>query len=253
MKKKWYCRIAVLALSMLLLAGNMLCPWTMQKLHATETGIDVKKASLLEIINTAKAIDSTKYTEKSSVVLASVLEAAEQIYSDTSAEESKVADITVLLENTVLAMREKKENVIYDGEYTISGRMWHAGQNQASMGNAALIQPMVVTKSGDSVSLEMEFQSLKIGDFTGYLYKLCHFKDWTDKTKIPYTGTPVELEVLDYYDGIYDSYNDPENGTDALVKGNLYPRHMCMPIDWQDDEVWVQWYGCVMYFILHSE
>ena len=132
-----------------------------------------------------------------------------------------------------------------DGEYTIEGEMRHATLDQPSMGNASVEKPFTIIKEGDELTLKLEFVSLKTGIFTGYLYKLYYFPDWTSDM-VPYFGEPKELTVTDYYEGFYDYYNDPDTGTDLLARGNLYPHYMTMPVEWGKREIWVEVYVPVM-------
>lgn len=55
----------------------------------------------------------------------------------------------------------------------------------------------------------------------------------------------IQATVEEYYDG-YDSYNDPDNGTDANVKGKLYPHYITIPIDLNRSLLWTQVYVPVM-------
>ncbi len=56
-------------------------------------------------------------------------------------------------------------------------------------------------------------------------------------------GTAATVEST--YDG-YDSYNDPNSGTDANVKGKLYPHYITIPIDLNRSLLWTQVYVPVM-------
>lgn len=56
----------------------------------------------------------------------------------------------------------------------------------------------------------------------------------------------IEAGVESYYDGTYDSYNDPKTGTDANVKGKLYPHYIQIPIDLNRSLLWTQVYVPVM-------
>lgn len=124
------------------------------------------------------------------------------------------------------------------------------------MGNAALLQPMQVVVSTDketgkiTATLRMEFGPLKTAGFTGYLAELNYFPGWEGGEsgyEMPSSQTPVAATIESYYDGVYDSYNDPDNGTDSNVKGKLYPHIMNLPLDsLGDNEVWVQVYVPVM-------
>lgn len=55
----------------------------------------------------------------------------------------------------------------------------------------------------------------------------------------------IAADVESYYDG-YDSYNDPKTGTDANVKGKLYPHYIQIPIDLNRSLLWTQVYVPVM-------
>ena len=142
-----------------------------------------------------------------------------------------------------------------DGTYTIDGRIWHAAANQASMGNAALKKPMKLIVSTDaqtgekSYKLRMEYVPLTTSGFTGYLAGLNYFPNWEGGDtgyEMPSGETPVPADVESYYEGVYDSYNDPNTGTDANIKGKEYPHYMTMPVTYKDDEIWVQVYVPVM-------
>lgn len=56
----------------------------------------------------------------------------------------------------------------------------------------------------------------------------------------------IEAGVESYYDGTYDSYNDPKTGTDANVRGKLYPHYIQIPIDLNRSLLWTQVYVPVM-------
>lgn len=123
------------------------------------------------------------------------------------------------------------------------------------MGNAALKKPLQVEISTDKETgertgiLRMEFGPMKTAGFTGYLAELSYYPGWTGGDNgytMPSDETPASLTVESYYD-VYDSYNDPDNGTDESVKGKQYPHIMSMPLDFiGDDEIWVQVYVPVM-------
>lgn len=55
----------------------------------------------------------------------------------------------------------------------------------------------------------------------------------------------VTATVESTYDG-YDSYNDPNTGTDANVKGKLYPHYITIPIELNRSLLWTQVYVPVM-------
>ena len=241
-------------MAMFLLAGSVVNAFDLpfsggqQNVYAAEGTTVLSGAdSLATELETAKAVDTSGMTKASVDFFQKVIEYTEQVSNGAVSTKQDIEKQTQLLVTAREALREKpKADAILDGEYTISGRMWHATSDQPSMGNASLAQPMKVIRKGNSTTLELEFVPLTTGLFTGYLYQLYYFPSWTDDSTIPYKETPVELDVTEYYEGVYDSYNDPQKGLDAKAKGKLYPHYMKMPIEWGDSQIWVQVYVPVM-------
>lgn len=133
-----------------------------------------------------------------------------------------------------------------DGVYTIEGRLRHATLDQPSMGDSAVTQPMKIIKKGNSISLRLEFKSLTSGIFKGYLYGFYYFPSWNDSENVPKSATAESVKVTEYYEGVYDEYNDPDTGLDSNVKGKLYPHYALMPIEWKQGMAWIQVYVPVM-------
>lgn len=148
-----------------------------------------------------------------------------------------------------------KENKIYadqalsNGTYTIKGFLKNASTDQASMGNAGIVQPMQLLVKDGSYTIRMECQALstKLGttNFKGYLAQMGYFPEW-EKESEPKGQLAQPIKVESYFEGIYDSYNDPKKGTDEEVKGKLYPHYLNLPIDYEKKQVWVQVYVPVM-------
>lgn len=133
-----------------------------------------------------------------------------------------------------------------DGAYTIEGKLRHATLDQPSMGDSAVMQPMKIIKKGNSISLRLEFKSLTSGIFKGYLYGFYYFPSWNDSENVPKSATAENVKVTEYYEGVYDEYNDPDTGLDSNVKGKLYPHYALMPIEWKQSMAWIQVYVPVM-------
>ena len=229
------------------------------QLEALNTAVDnlagsVDKSVLKELITQAQALDTAGYTESSIAFFNAAITSAQAAMADGSISQNDVDKQIHLLNAAAEALiPEAREDVVYDGVYTIDGRIWHAAADQASMGNAALQKPMQVIKKGDAVTLRMEFAPLTTNlgttQFTGYLAVLNYFPDWEGGDSgyaMPSGETPVPADVEEYYEDTYDVYNDPQNGTDANVKGKLYPHYMTMPVTLGDNEIWVQVYVPVM-------
>lgn len=220
----------------------------------------VDKSVLNSLIEEAKALDTAGYTEASIASFEAAIASAQSVLTDAGASQSDVDKQILLLQKAAEALIQKaQDNVVYDGIYTIDGRIWHASSDQASMGNAALKKPMqVVVKTDEETgetkaTLRMEFgpltTSLGATDFTGYLAELYYFPGWEGGEsgyQMPSGETPVAANIESYYEDTYDVYNHPETGTDANVKGKLYPHIMNIPVELGDNEIWVQVYVPVM-------
>lgn len=213
------------------------------------------KSALESLVAEAKKLDTSAYTDSSVKAFNSAITSAEKVLNDPNATQEEVDKQIKLLKAQAEALIGKtQDNVVYDGVYEITGRMWQAKADSASMGNAALAQPMQIVVSTDketgktSVKLRMEFVPLTTSGFTGYLYKLNYFPEW-DKDEIPKTETPVEANVETWYEDTYDEFNDPQNALDKNVQGKIYPHIMNIPIELGENEVWVQVYVPVMEYI----
>ena len=138
---------------------------------------------------------------------------------------------------------------IADGTYTINGVLRHAVQDQDSMGNTAISKPMTLQVSGGNCQLVLDLVPLTIRlgkkDFNGYLAEMLYYPDVDGRVPTE-SDAASGAEILEQYDGVYDSYNDPENGLDENVKGMIYPNKIAIPVTKGDGEIWTQVYVPVM-------
>lgn len=138
---------------------------------------------------------------------------------------------------------------IADGTYTINGVLRHAVQDQDSMGNTAVSKPMTLQVSGGNCQLVLDLVPLTIRlgkkDFNGYLAEMLYYPDVDGRVPTE-SDAASGAEILEQYDGVYDSYNDPENGLDENVKGMIYPKKIAILVTEGDGEIWTQVYVPVM-------
>lgn len=138
---------------------------------------------------------------------------------------------------------------IADGTYTINGVLRHAVQDQDSMGNTAISKPMTLQVSGGNCQLVLDLVPLTIRlgkkDFNGYLAEMLYYPDVDGRVPTE-SDAASGAEILEQYDGVYASYNDPENGLDENVKGMIYPKKIAIPVTEGDGEIWTQVYVPVM-------
>lgn len=136
-----------------------------------------------------------------------------------------------------------------NGTYTIKGFLKSATSEQASMGNAGIVQPMQLLVKDGKYTIRMECKALstKLGsvNFKGYLAQMGYFPEW-DKESQPINELAQPIKVESYYKDVYDQYNDPKKGTDSTVKGKLYPHYLNLPVDYEKKQIWIQVYVPVM-------
>ena len=217
-------------------------------------GEAIDKSALADLIKEAKDLDTSKYSDESVKAFQAAIAAAEKVNDDEDAAQQEIEKQIQMLKDAAEALIQKEEqDVVYDGTYEINGWLWHASADQYSMGNAALANPLQVVVKDGKATLRMEYKPLTTSlgktEFTGYLARLNYYPDWEGGTTgyaVPDGETPVPVTVESYYEDIYDSYNDPEDGTDKNIKGKLYPHIMNMPVELGDSEIWVQVYVPVM-------
>lgn len=72
------------------------------------------------------------------------------------------------------------------------------------------------------------------------------YPDYDDTTKEPGKDEKLaDATVEASYEG-YDEYNDPDFGSDSYMKGKAYPEIVSIPVELEDNEIWVQVYVPVM-------
>lgn len=141
------------------------------------------------------------------------------------------SDLVDVLCKTMQVYAAETEGVqaetVADGTYTINGVLRHAVQDQDSMGNTAISKPMTLQVSGGNCQLVLDLVPLTIRlgkkDFNGYLAETLYYPDVDGRVPTESDAASAS-EILEQYDGVYDSYNDPENGLDENVKGMIYPK-----------------------------
>ena len=138
-----------------------------------------------------------------------------------------------------------------EGTYTVDVALWHATNSTPSMGDAALVsQGVIVVDENGDMSLQLTFQSLDISGIEGYLYRLRK----VDMDSVVYNqmGYPssykaADADVLSYFTGVYDAYNDPDSPSyDGNTEGKEYPKVISIPVQKDEDMNYVEIYVPVM-------
>ena len=129
--------------------------------------------------------------------------------------------------------------------------LWHATNSTPSMGNAALVpQGVIVVDENGDMSLQLTFQSLDISGIEGYLYRLRKVDmDTVEYNQVGYPSSyeAADADVLSYFTGVYDAYNDPDSPSyDGNTEGKEYPKVISIPVQKDEDMNYVEIYVPVM-------
>lgn len=199
------------------------------------------------------------YTENSWNSFQAAIASARKASTDVNATREEVDKQTKLLTASyeALVLKNKQSGLfedypqIYPGTYSVGVSLLNATADEASMGNASMVQTgtVRVSEKGE-VTLELDFQSMQFAGQTGYLYQMK--KVDMDTVEYNQYHYPVKYEakdatILEEYTGVYDLFNDPNSEYyDANTKGSWYPKKLSIPINLNDNLFYVEVYVPVM-------
>ena len=237
-------------------------------MDALEKEGTLDKKDLKAMIEKAEALNDEKniYTADSWNALSAAYTAAVKVYQDQNATQNAVDAQVKSLEAAMDALVKVSTGKLADGVYQITGEFQNAtNPEKLSMANGALKytektdadgntvkekDPLYLVVKDGKASIRMHFVSLTSDlngtAFTGYLGELKYYPDYDDTTKEPGKDEKLaDAKVEASYEG-YDEYNDPDFGSDSYMKGKSYPEIVSIPVELEDNEIWVQVYVPVM-------
>lgn len=103
--------------------------------------------------------------------------------------------------------------------------LWKKYDDSLSMGNNAIVHQGKLVEEQGQTYLVLSLVPLETRGFKGYLGSM--------------TAKDRDIDVLSYYEGVYDAFNEPEVGTDDLLRGKLYPRELKIPLKENNPE-WIE-------------
>lgn len=218
------------------------------------------KTKLQEQIQSAEALNDKAgtYTADTWDVLAAVYAAAVRVNGNDSVSQAEVDAHTASLQAAVAALVSVSTASLQDGLYEINAEIVNAADpSRLSMADGALEcesgnvkKPLRLTVRDGQATLRMRFVSLTSDlngtSFTGYLGKLQYYPDYTDTDRLPGASERIaDVDVESTYSQ-YDEFNDPDFGTDGVMRGKYYPQQISMPVELGDTEIWLKVYVPVM-------
>lgn len=237
-------------------------------MDALEKEGTLDKKDLKAMIEKAEALNDEKntYTADSWNALSTAYTAAVKVYQDQNATLNAVDAQVKSLKAAMDALVKVSTGKLADGVYQITGEFQNAtNPEKLSMADGALKytektdadgntvkekDPLYLVVKDGKASIRMHFVSLTSDlngmAFTGYLGELKYYPDYDDTTKEPGKDEKLaDAKVEASYEG-YDEYNDPDFGSDSYMKGKAYPEIVSIPVELEDNEIWVQVYVPVM-------
>ena len=237
-------------------------------MDALEKEGTLDKKDLKAMIEKAEALNDEKdtYTADSWNALSAAYTAAVKVYQDENATQNEVDAQVKSLKAAMNALVKVSTGKLADGVYQITGEFQNAtNPEKLSMADGALKytektdadgntvkekDPLYLVVKDGKASIRMHFVSLTSDlngtAFTGYLGELKYYPDYDDTTKEPGKDEKLaDATVEASYEG-YDEYNDPDFGSDSYMKGKAYPEIVSIPVELEDNEIWVQVYVPVM-------
>ncbi len=235
-----------------------------QTAEAILADVTADKAELQKQLERAEALNDSMgtYTSYTWDALAAVYAAASRVYADADAVQAQVDSQTASVQAAIDALTKLSTAELADGLYEINAEIVNAADpGRLSMADGALEadtdgagnrvkKPLTVRVKDGQAVLGMRFVSLTNDlngtQFTGYLGQLKYYPDHTDTDSLPGANEKlVSADVVSTYSG-YDEFNDPDFGTDDIMRGTSYPREISIPVAIGDTEVWLQVYVPVM-------
>lgn len=237
-------------------------------MDALEKEETLDKKDLKAMIEKAEALNDEKdtYTADSWNALSAAYTAAVKVYQDENATQNAVDAQVKSLKAAMNALVKVSTGKLADGVYQITGEFQNAtNPEKLSMADGALKytektdaegntvkekDPLYLVVKDGKASIRMHFVSLTSDlngtAFTGYLGELKYYPDYDDTTKEPGKDEKLADATVEASYEEYDEYNDPDFGSDSYMIGKAYPEIVSIPVELEDNEIWVQVYVPVM-------
>lgn len=213
----------------------------------------VDKSALLALLGDMSKMNLDYFTPESGEAVRAAVASGQQTADNEDATQSEVDRQYELLSKVIRAVvMKKQDDVVYDGTYSLFGRLWKATQDVpenwkedsaggASLGDPALDRDVRVEIRDGKPVITVQFIQRTLTLFgeekKGYLKSLSYFPAYSGED-YPETDQPVEAEILQYWEDEEGNRISDEYGTD-------YPRYLRMTFDQTVDSlgsrpIWVK-------------
>lgn len=124
------------------------------------------------LIDSAKAYDSSEYTEESFAALTAAITAAETVSANASSTQAEIDAQVAALQAAIDGLVVVEADVLEDGVYEVPVALWHATEDQASMANSALLPTSRIVVSDGEATMYIYTQEMQFGTITASLQEL---------------------------------------------------------------------------------
>ena len=232
---------------------------TTEQVDKAVKSLNEKKDKLVEIsglkaaLDEAKTVDQSLYTEASLVQFNQTLTSAENSYKNANvsvkAVDTAIQNLADAKKELVqISKEELNKNALADGTYTVGVNLWHADNDQPSMGDDALYHTAQLTVKDGTYTLNLKGHQMTMMGMTGGLEKLRIIPDGTKpaEDESNYVEKEVRKEGTDYLVDI--ELANPTDVSDYYYAGIVihtigkdgslgYP----MGQNWMDNRLRISW------------
>lgn len=180
------------------------------------------KTALTALVESAKTINASEYTNASYNALKEAVASAESVLAVANVKQSKLDEQAAALQAAIDALEKKPQTTLdkdnlADGTYTVYADMIKTDRVSKSMSDNAIEHTVKLDVINGEYFVTVEFKGLSIFNQFGYLKNLSYYDaGYTyNDYGIP-QGIVVPATVLSRYD-VIDQYNDADN---------LYPHEL---------------------------
>lgn len=124
------------------------------------------------LISSAKAYDSSEYTEESFTALATAITAAETVSANANSTQAEIDAQVVALQEAIDGLVVVEADVLADGVYEVPVDLWHASEDKASMAASALLPTSRIVVSDGEATMYIYTQEMQFGTITASLQEL---------------------------------------------------------------------------------
>lgn len=138
---------------------------------------EINKDNLNQAIEDAKSIKKGRHSEEDFKKLSKAIEVAENVAKNEKQDQSKINEALENLNKAVEEFTNSKIENQNKEELEVPVMLWHGYQNNASMGNGALVQKAKITEENGKTYMTIKLKGLDFMGMRGHLLQFWTYKE----------------------------------------------------------------------------